>query len=532
MTKGSLYLVDLAGSERVGKSYLKGKQLEQAIKNNNSLAALGNCVNSIINNESYIPFRDSKLTRVLQNSLEGNSNISLIITLSPSNLNVEETLSSLNFGSRAMEIKINPKKNYININSSENYLGDLNQKYVELFEKYDELDKKYKDEENEKEIMNKEYIEAKKLDEEKQTKIINQYEEIIKEMRLKLENKDGIIKNLNNELNKIKKSYVISLSKNKELDKKLIISNNINKKNQNILTEETKKLLNEQGFNIEQINNQKINQIIRELLNNKKQNDSLKNQINILNDSYEQLKKSYEEKYNILELEKKNVIKEYPSYIEKIEFLEKENIKLKNINNINLEKMNDIEEEKNTLKKSFTKLRRVETEKNKLANEIVSLREKNSQLISKNNDITNKYQEELRKYEDSKIPKLSNHYNYMDNIRLTSSINFNEKLLSNSINIMNNDLELFNKFRKESKGIDTIIENDIPSLSENNYDIVMKKAKNQISKIANLLDNVDNISLNDKNIFKNNTFIENITKLNDIIKLYKENSINIFNKMI
>ena len=179
-----------------------------------------------------------------------------------------------------MEIKINPKKNYMNINSSANYLDDLNQKYVELFEKYDELDKKYKDEENEKEIMNKEYIEAKKLDEEKQAKIINQYEEIIKEMKLKLENKDDIIKNLNNELNKIKKSYVISLSKNKELDKKLIISNSINKKNQNILTEETKKLLNEQGFNIEQINNQKINQIIRELINNKKQNDSLKHQIN------------------------------------------------------------------------------------------------------------------------------------------------------------------------------------------------------------------------------------------------------------
>ena len=194
--------------------------------------------------------------------------------------------------------------------------------------------------------------------------------------------------------------------------------------------------------------------------------------------------------------------------------------------------MNDIEEEKNTLKKSFTKLRRIETEKNKLANEIVSLREKNSQLISKNNDITNKYQEEVRKYEENKIPKLTNHYNYMDNIRFTSSINFNEKLLSNNINIMNNDLELFNKFRKESKGIDTIIENDIPSLSENNYDIVMKKAKNQISKIENLLDNVDSINLNDKNKFKNNTFIENITKLNEIIKLYKENFINIFNYFV
>jgi len=112
MTKGNLYLVDLAGSERVGKSYLKGKQLEQAIKNNNSLSVFSNCINGIISNDTYIPFRESKLTRVLQNILEGKSNISLIITLSPSNLNAEETLSSMNFGSRAMQLKINPKKKF------------------------------------------------------------------------------------------------------------------------------------------------------------------------------------------------------------------------------------------------------------------------------------------------------------------------------------------------------------------------------------------------------------------------------------
>ena len=527
MTKGNLYLVDLAGSERVGKSYLKGKQLEQAIKNNNSLSVFSNCINSIISNDTYIPFRESKLTRVLQNILEGKSNISLIITLSPSNLNAEETLSSMNFGSRAMQVKINPKKNLININNNENPLRDLNQKYVELYEKYDELDKKYKEEENEKEIMNKEYIEAKKLDEEKQIKIINKYEEITKQLNLELENKNNNIKNLSDEINKIKQSYVFTLSKNKELNKKLTISDTINKKNQNILTQETKNLLKEQGFDTEQMNNKKINQIIKQLINDKKQNEILKKQISILDNYYEQIKKNYEEKYNIIELEKKTVLKEYPVYLEKIEFLEKENSKLKNINNINLEKMNSIQEEKNSLQKSFTKLRRVETEKNKLANEIFSLKQKNSQLISKNNDIENKYQKEVKKYENSKIPLDKS--NHLENIRLTSSINFNEKLLNNSIKLMSNNLELFNKFKKESKGIETIIENDIPSLTDKNYDIVIKKAKNQINKIENLLEYTDNINIsNEKNKLKNISFIENIGKLNEMMKIYKENFINFF----
>ena len=397
---------------------------------------------------------------------------------------------------------------------------------MELYEKYGELDKKYKEEENEKEIMNKEFIEAKKLDEEKQIKIINKYENITKQLKLELDNKNDNIKNLSNEINKIEQSYVLTLSKNKELDKKLTISDNINKKNQNILTQETKNLLKEQGFDTGQMNNKKINEIIKQLINDKKQNQILKKQINILDNYYEQIKKNYEEKYNIMELEKKTVLKEYPVYLEKIEFLEKENSKLKNINNINLEKMNSIQEEKNSLQKSFTKLRRVETEKNKLANEIFSLKQKNSQLISRNNDIENKYQTEVRKYENSKIP--SNHSNHLENIRLISAINFNEKLLNNSIKLMNNDLELFNKFKKESKGIDAIIENDIPSLTENNYDIVVKKAKYQIDKIENLLEHVDNEkNLNDKNKLKNRTFIENITKLNEIMKTYKENYINI-----
>ena len=138
--KGLLYLVDLAGSERIGKSYRKGKQLEQAKKINYSLSVLGNCIENIISGQTYIPFRESKLTRILQESIGGNSNTSLIVTLSPSSMNSEESFSSLNFGSRAMKILVNPKKNIECI--EENRLGLLNKKYIELLEKYNELDLK------------------------------------------------------------------------------------------------------------------------------------------------------------------------------------------------------------------------------------------------------------------------------------------------------------------------------------------------------------------------------------------------------
>ena len=197
-----------------------------------------------------------------------------------------------------------------------------------------------------------------------------------------------------------------------------------------------------------------------------------------------ELRKNYEEKYNIIEQEKQTVLSNYPVYLEKIDILEKENTKLQTINNINLEKINNIEEEKNQIQSDFKKLKRVETERNKLKNKIQSLNENNkklseinSQLKLKNKDIESKYETQIKKYEESKFHRLNNYLNQMENIRLISSLNINEKLLNNSLNIMTNNLELFNKFKKESKAFEIIIDNDIPSLTENNYEIVIKKAK-------------------------------------------------------
>ena len=523
VTKGMLYLVDLAGSERI-KPYIKGKQLEQTKKINNSLSVLGNCINSIVLGNSYIPFRESKLTRVLQEALGGNSNTSLIVTLSPSNLNSEESLSSLNFGSRAMKLAINPKRNIESV--EENALEKLNKKYIELLEKYNELDLKYKNKENgEKENFEK---------------IIKEYQDKLNEINLSLNEKEEEINILNNELNQLKQTNKVISLQNNELNKKLNLVNSMNKNNQFILEPQIKELLAEQGIEVEEINKNNVNPIINQLINNNKEknedNNILVKKINILNSSLEELRKNYEEKYNIIEQEKQTVLSNYPVYLEKIDILEKENTKLQTINNINLEKINNIEEEKNQIQSDFKKLKRVETERNKLKNKIQSLNENNkklseinSQLKLKNKDIESKYETQIKKYEESKFHTLNNYLNQMENIRLISSLNINEKLLNNSLNIMTNNLELFNKFKKESKAFEIIIDNDIPSLTENNYEIVIKKAKKQKNKMSELLNDIDNLNINEKVTNKNYNISEIVEKLNEINHLYNENFINAYN---
>lgn len=109
---GQLFLVDLAGSEKVGKTGASGQTLEEAKKINKSLSALGMVINSLTDGKSsHIPYRDSKLTRILQESLGGNSRTTLIINCSPSSYNDAETVSTLRFGVRAKSIKNNAKVN-------------------------------------------------------------------------------------------------------------------------------------------------------------------------------------------------------------------------------------------------------------------------------------------------------------------------------------------------------------------------------------------------------------------------------------
>uniref|UniRef100_A0A6Q2WU24 Kinesin-like protein n=1 Tax=Esox lucius TaxID=8010 RepID=A0A6Q2WU24_ESOLU len=103
---GKLYLVDLAGSEKVSKTGAEGSVLDEAKNINKSLSALGNVISALAEGtKSHVPYRDSKMTRILQDSLGGNCRTTIIICCSPSVYNEAETKSTLMFGQRAKTIK-------------------------------------------------------------------------------------------------------------------------------------------------------------------------------------------------------------------------------------------------------------------------------------------------------------------------------------------------------------------------------------------------------------------------------------------
>lgn len=107
-----LNLVDLAGSERQSKTGATGERLREATKINLSLSALGNVISALVDGRSkYVPYRDSKLTRLLQDSLGGNTRTLMIACLSPSDDNYEESLSTLRYANRAKSIQNRPRIN-------------------------------------------------------------------------------------------------------------------------------------------------------------------------------------------------------------------------------------------------------------------------------------------------------------------------------------------------------------------------------------------------------------------------------------
>eukprot|EP00835_Amoeboradix_gromovi_P000104 NODE_4_length_55019_cov_0.425091.p6 type:complete len:596 gc:universal NODE_4_length_55019_cov_0.425091:52074-53861(+) len=109
---GKLSLVDLAGSERQEKTKATGDRFKEATKINLSLTTLGIVIKHLVDGKStHVPYRDSKLTRLLQDSLGGNSKTLMIATLSPASYNYEETMSTLRYASRAKMIKNKPKIN-------------------------------------------------------------------------------------------------------------------------------------------------------------------------------------------------------------------------------------------------------------------------------------------------------------------------------------------------------------------------------------------------------------------------------------
>lgn len=106
-----LSMIDLAGSERASATGCKGVRFKEGANINKSLLALGNCINNLADGIKHIPYRDSKLTRLLKDSLGGNCHTVMIANIAPSSNTYEDTYNTLRYATRAKKIKSNAKKN-------------------------------------------------------------------------------------------------------------------------------------------------------------------------------------------------------------------------------------------------------------------------------------------------------------------------------------------------------------------------------------------------------------------------------------
>ena len=105
-----LNLVDLAGSEKnIGRSGAVDKRAREAGNSSQSLLTLGRVITALVERTPHVPYRESKLTRILQDSLGGHTRTSIIATVSPASLNLEETLSTLEYAHRAKNILSKPE---------------------------------------------------------------------------------------------------------------------------------------------------------------------------------------------------------------------------------------------------------------------------------------------------------------------------------------------------------------------------------------------------------------------------------------
>jgi len=133
---GKLSLIDLAGSERASQTDNRGARLLEGANINRSLLALGNCINALASGSSFVPYRDSKLTRMLKDSLGGNCKTVMVANISPHSVSYEDTLNTLKYANRAKNIKLTSHQNIVRpskqINQYKHIIEDLRTEVADL----------------------------------------------------------------------------------------------------------------------------------------------------------------------------------------------------------------------------------------------------------------------------------------------------------------------------------------------------------------------------------------------------------------
>ena len=409
LTCSYLHLVDLAGSERVRKTGATDMRLEEAKKINLSLLCLGNVISSLTNpNTSHISYRDSKLTRLLKESLGGNAKTSLIVTVSPSTYNQDETMSSLLFASRAMKVQNRPV-----INKSVDYqalclklqddLDKLNDEYAKLKLEYDKVVT-----ELEKYKKGEEYLELQKKMGITDVSIRSDTSDNNKTSSGDLgnynSNSTGSNANTIESISQKNNSLISCVQKNDYNMKIIGKKNNLND-------------LSKESSNI----NSSINE------NEEKEKEKYKEQIKKIKKFYEKLMKNKKEEYE-------NILKKVDDIIYK---KENEIDKLNNqINELNSklkkqkEDLDDMSKEKEDLQNSVSTLStQVEEQKNLLKNDKTEKQYK--ALIEILNDNISALEKKLIKLEDTSI------FNETSKEKIINSLDFKINEFQSQMNNLN-----------------------------------------------------------------------------------------------
>ncbi|CAO1400372.1 unnamed protein product [Diamesa serratosioi] len=207
--KGKLNLVDLAGSERQNKTGATGERLKEATKINLSLSALGNVISALVDGKTkHIPYRDSKLTRLLQDSLGGNTKTLMIACISPADYNYEETLSTLRYASRAKNIKNKP---IINEDPKDAMLREYQEEISILRKMLEKTSNTTNTEISESEIDIQEQIKFEKL------KIEQEFEEKARQLKIEHEQQKKEKEELLQSMKELKQEYELKLLNVKEI---------------------------------------------------------------------------------------------------------------------------------------------------------------------------------------------------------------------------------------------------------------------------------------------------------------------------
>ena len=466
-------IVDLAGSERGGLE--KGKRREEGANINKSLFTLGSCINILSDknrNGKFIPYRDSKLTRLLKDSLGGNILTVMLVCVSPSGESYDESISSLNYANRAKKIK---KKIF------------QNKKEVDLIEENN----------NEFNLKN--------------SGNNNQYEEIIGSLKNEIFQLKNIIKE---QQNKLRNNNININNQTLNLDDDSFTKNAKDENGENI-NDKLKKFFNDESSimsNVQIAKSQKLN-------NNNKEEISLSliqsiNEINL--DKYELFFKEIKNKDKDIE------IKELQGLIENIKydknnlevFLEHNNIPL-NINNNNIYDNNSNNNEKKyiMIKKYYDKFLEIINDKlieNIEQNMVLKCNNKEITELNKNNvEIFNKLQKQLQDYKQNE--ELEEPDSVCENLK--EQIKNMENTIKENLKLKNGILKTYKENMIKKKQLKLILLNLLGDKRENS------------NKLINILKDKEKL------VEKNKQFQKIIEKYTQIQK-EKDNNINIIQRQV